>query len=275
MNNFAKKKKKHKKCKHCNSWVGHWMSSCPSCNHSCDHDHPSNSTPPSDSGEDSGSDTGGDSGGMSSAAWIRSNCKFAMELPPSTPAPIPPAPMPTPAPAPQPQPMQPAQPTTLDPNDPRSDPRWTDMENMFVNSLDSFKKIAENDDSSVEAIEEDRFDPGSSYGHYTETTGAYNQHAVDLVIKGRVYFPDLLLKDPAYAEYGGVAENVVFGFKEAPPKVVEDVIGGWDELQTDYKVLTMQRDGDFYEMTIECSLSGQTEYDDGSDDDRYDDRDDF
>lgn len=193
--------------------------------------------------------------------WVAKNCRFAMELPPTVSAPAP-----QPAPTPQPQPMQQTQPSQRDPN-------WDQMENQFVESLNQLKVLSQNDDSEVDSIEEDRFSPSS--GHYTETTGHYNQHSIDMVIGGKVYFPDALLSDPLYAEVGGVAENIIFSFKEQAPDVVDNEIGRWDDIQTEYKILTLQRTGDWYDVTIHCSLSGQSEYEPPERDYEYDDRGDF
>lgn len=231
MNSKAKKKKKHKKCKGCSSWVGHWMTSCPSCGSSCDHGASSDSV--SDSGS---SDGGGGDGGMSSVAWVRANCKFAMELPPVTPSP---------APAPQQQPP-------LDP--------FLQMQNAYIDSLQSFVEVSRDDNTETESIEEDRFDPGSQYGHYTESVGAYNSHTATMIIKGRVYWPDALAQDESMTEIGGLAENLINDFNENPPDVITDVNHMWEERNSQYTILSATRAGDWYNVTIKCDLSGETPY---------------
>jgi len=257
MNNFAKKhkKKKHKKCKNCSSWVSHGLTSCPSCNHAFDFSNGLGNVSDSisDSSDSGSSDSCGSDGGMSAAAWVDANCKlgsarmnekqakdwvaknckFAMELPPVGPPPA----------------AVPAQ----QPQDPMAK-----MEDMYYKSFHSFKVLDQKDSSDVQSIEEDRFSPNT--GHFTETTGAYNDHAVDLVIGAKIYWPDALAANPSYAEIGGLNENLLMGFNEDQPSVVTDVNHMWEESVSNFTVISATRTGDWYDVTVKCELSGNSPY---------------
>lgn len=165
---------------------------------------------------------------MTSENWFRKNCKWAQVLPPRPP----------------------------------QDPELVAMEQKFEASVNALRIIKNSGNSDLAGIEEDRFNPGSQYGHSTATVGQIREHNAELVLKGSVYCPGKLSQSSDFLSIGNISQNIEHSLRENTPSAVREIIEHWGRLErNDYQVVNLTRNGDSYEVVVNCELAGQSDYD--------------
>lgn len=78
-----------------------------------------------------------------------------------------------------------------------------------------------------------------------------------VVIKGSIYYPDSFI-----ASTGPIETVINRDFKEIYPKELEEMLSSYFYDESTYKLISIQRNGDYYDVVVEGNIDGTSSLDD-------------
>lgn len=167
----------------------------------------------------------------SAIEWVRKNCKFAIDL--------------TQAPADW-ESNDSAMRSMLPKPQPAAEPN-PDEENKYRQTLDAMQIVQNGTKESWDYA--DVAMPGSG----GQISPRYQSYKIDylkgpIVVEGPVYYPDSL------AAIWGPIDDVFANFNQNYPRQVEDLLAPYKDDKSIYKVISMTRNGDVYDVKIQGDI---------------------